>query len=90
MTKAKTNFSVDDIKSLEVAADMERAQTLLKAIVEKAATSSYPIKPEKVQALFRNIDAARNKNEVVAIGYNMLLAGEKLSTLGSGYQKRYS
>jgi hypothetical protein len=90
MSKATQNFTAEDLKSLETAADAERAKVLLRAIVEKASTSKYPIKPEKVQALYNNIARARNKNEVVAIGWNMLLVGEGLASVNSKYQKRYA
>ena len=89
MAKAKSNFSAGDIAKLNEAQDKEHAQELLKKIVEAAATSEYPIKPEKVAYLQRQIGSARSKNDVVAIGYNMLLAGEGLSSVSSGYQKRY-
>lgn len=90
MTKVTANFTADDLKPLDAAESKEAAQTMLHAIVEKAAGSKYAIKPEKVAALHRNINAARNKTEVVAIGWNMLLAGEKLSSVSSKYQKRYA
>jgi len=88
--KAKANFTPADIKTLEAVDSKEAAQLLLKKIVEQAAVSEYPIKPEKVQALFRQISIARNKTEVIAIGYNMLLAGEGLATVNSRYQNRYA
>lgn len=89
MSKA-TNFTADDLAVLNTAESMEAAQTLLHAIVDKAAVSKSAIKPEKVAALHRNINAARNKAEVIAIGWNMLLAGEKLASVGSKYQRKYA
>lgn len=92
MTKATTNFTQADLKVLETATSKEAAQELMHALVNKASTGEikYAIKPEKAEALHRNINAARSKSEVIAIGWNMLLAGEKLSTIGSHYQKRYA
>lgn len=90
MKKVKANFTIEDIKKIEAAESRDHAQELLRKIVEAAATGEYPIKPEKVQALYRQILGARDKNEVIAIGYNMLLAGEGLSTVGSRYQNRYA
>jgi predicted lipid-binding transport protein (Tim44 family) len=90
MSKATANFTAADLKPLETAASKEAAQELLHAIVEKAAVSTSAIKPEKVAALHRNIDNARNKNEVVAIAWNMLLSGERLSSVVSKYQRKYA
>lgn len=92
MTKATKNFTQADLKVLETATSKESAQDLMHALVNKASSGEieYPIKPEKAEALHRNINAARSKSEVIAIGWNMLLAGEKLSTIGSRYQKRYA
>ena len=84
------NFTASDLKVLETATTKEVAQELLRGIVNKAAEGKYAIKPEKVAALHRNINNARSKNEVVAIGWNMLLAGENLSSVNSKYQKRYA
>ena len=85
----KANFTQADLAKLTEAKDREHAQTLLRAIVEAAGQGEHPIKPEKVQQLFNNISHARSKNEVIAIGWNMLLAGEGLATMGSKYQKRF-
>jgi phage shock protein A len=90
MSKATANFTADDLKPLETAESMEAAQTLLHSIVDNAAVSKAAIKPEKVAALHRNINNARNKAEVIAIGWNMLLAGEKLSSVVSKYQRKYA
>ena len=90
MSKTTANFTAEDLAPIAAAESMEAAQTLLHAIVDKAAVSKAAIKPEKVAALHRNINNARNKNEVVAIGWNMLLAGEKLSSVSSKYQRKYA
>jgi hypothetical protein len=90
MSKAPANFTAADLKTLETAENKESAQTLLHAIVEKAGTGDYAIRPEKVAALHRNINLARSKTEVISIGWNMLLSGEKLSSINSKYQKRYA
>ena len=84
-----TNFTTDDLNAVSSADSMESAQALLHAIVDKAAVSKSAIKPEKVAALHRNINAARNKAEVVAIGWNMMLAGEGLASVNSKYQRKY-
>lgn len=85
-----TNFTAEDLNAVNAAESMEAAQTLLHAIVDKAAVSKSAIKPEKVAALHRNINAARDKNEVVAIGWNMLMAGEGLASISSKYQRKYA
>jgi len=90
MSKATANFTADDLKTLETAESMEAAQEMLHAIVEKAAGSKYAIKPEKVAQLHTNINAARSKNDVIRIGWNMLMSGEGLSTIGSKYQRKFA
>jgi hypothetical protein len=84
------NFTAQDLKVLESAATKEAAQELMHGVVNKAAEGKYAIKPEKVAALHRNIDNARSKAEVIAIGWNMLLSGEGFAAVGSKYQKRYA
>ena len=90
MSKAPANFTAADLKTLETAENKESAQALLRAIVDRAATGDYAIKSDKVVALHRNINNARSKTEVIAIGWNMLLAGEKLASVNSRYQNRYA
>ena len=87
---SNTNFTSADLDKVNTAESKEAAQELMHKIVDQAAEGKYAIKPEKVAALHRNINNARNKNEVVAIGWNMLLAGEKLSSVSSKYQRKYA
>lgn len=84
------NFTADDLKVLETATTKEDAQTMLHAVVDKAAVGKYALKAEKVAALHRNINNARSKAEVITIGWNMLLSGEGFATVGSKYQKRFA
>jgi hypothetical protein len=85
-----TNFTAEDLTKVSAAATKEAAQEILHAIIDRAAVSKSAIKPEKVAALHRNVNNARDKNEVVAIGWNMMLSGEGLSSINSKYQKRYA
>lgn len=89
MSKA-TNFTAEDLQVLNTAETLEAAQTMLHAIVDKAATGKSPIKPEKVAQLHRNIDAAASKNEVIRTGWNMLMSGEGLATISSTYQRKFA
>jgi predicted lipid-binding transport protein (Tim44 family) len=90
MPKVAANFTAADLKPLESATTKESAQAILHAIVDKAAEGDYAIKTDKVTVLHRNINNARSKNEVIAIGWNMLLSGERLASVDSKYQKRYA
>jgi predicted lipid-binding transport protein (Tim44 family) len=87
---ANVNFTAAELETVSTASTKEVAQELLHAIVNKAAEGKYAIKPEKVAALHRNIDNARDKKEVIAIGWNMLLAGEGLASVSSKYQRKYA
>ena len=89
-TKAKVNFTAEDLKRIELADTKELAQQILDAIIDRSVDGEHPIQPEKVRALHLQVSRARNKNEVVAIGYNMFLSGEGLSTIGSRYQSRFA
>jgi hypothetical protein len=84
------NFTAEDLKRVEAAETKELAQQILDAIIDASANSKSPTSAEKVRALHVQVSRARNKNEVIAIGYNMLLSGEGLSTLGSRYQSRFA
>ena len=89
MSKA-TNFTAEDLQVLNTAETLEAAQTMLHAIVDKAATGKSPIKPEKVAQLHRNINAAASKDEVIRTGWNMLMSGEGLATISSKYQRKFA
>jgi hypothetical protein len=84
------NFNQADVKKLESAADVDAAREMLNAIIEKATTGEHVIKAEKANYLRRQVEGARSKADVIAIAWNMLLAGEGLASVNSKYQKRYA
>lgn len=90
MSNQAMNFTAQDLKRVEAAETKELAQQILDAIIDAAAQGVRPIRAEKARALHVQVSLARDKNAVLAIGYNMLLAGEGLASIRSRYQARFN
>lgn len=78
-------FEVTDIKRIENATSVGEAREMLIEILDRSKKSKRPIRAEKDLYLRRSIERAPDVMEVVAIAYNMLLAGEGLASLDSRY-----
>jgi hypothetical protein len=79
------NFTVEQIKEIETAESVETARILMRSIIDTSSKGKRPIKPAKRQYLLNQTARAKGVVDVVAIAYNMLLAGEGLRSLDSTY-----
>lgn len=86
----KENFDIQDLKNLEQFTNFFDAKEYLKNIILKSSVqhSDHPMRKEKTVYLLNiSLTKAKNINDLLKIGYNMLLSGEKLSVTNSKYFK---
>ena len=76
-------FDHDLLRDIE-RMDCSEARAQCINMVEETST-----KPNKKQALIRDIEEAPNSKELSRIMWNVLLAGEGLSTMNSNWQRKY-
>lgn len=93
--KPDSNFTADDIKSLERISDVATLKARAKALV--STPSSKPMKPEKVKWLSHQIDSKSKAIDIIKLMYDLLLGGEGFSVIGSkhstnpnSYRKTFS
>jgi hypothetical protein len=86
------NFTQAEIASVASASSVEAAKEAMIAIINKAkvGNSDSPMNPRKTAFLIAQVQTRRTIDQIVKLGYNMLLAGEGLG-LGTGtYQKMFT
>jgi hypothetical protein len=79
---AKDNFTIDDIKELEVMTDLQVAKEKAMKMVQGTDTSAK-ITPAKKQYFMRKINSARTVFQLVDMFYQMLLSGEGHGRIGT-------
>ena len=79
------NFTADDINVIATYRDLPAAKEAMSSLLSKCQ-EGVKIDPRKFLILSMNVEKARSIVELVKIGYNMLLSGEKMAVIGSRYQ----
>jgi hypothetical protein len=75
------NFTIDDIKRLEKIRDLETLKAQAKELIK--GKPARRMKPEKISWFYNAIDAANSQLKIIKMMYDLLLAGEGNSVLGS-------
>ena len=75
------NFTADDIKRLEQLNDMPTLKAQAKELVKGKAARR--MKPEKISWFYNAIDGKTNKMAIIKLMYDLLLAGEGNSVVGT-------
>jgi hypothetical protein len=85
------NILRDDITKIEIAKDHPSAVAEAMELLNKMhpSVSKHGIKIDKFSYLQEQIVNSRNKNQVIQIMFNLFLSGEKLSVIGSNYQRKF-
>jgi hypothetical protein len=83
MKVVKSTFDPEILRSIETL-NRNEALDICKGLIEGTAT-----KAPKKQALLRDIAKAPTSKEMSRIMWNVLLAGEGLSTMNSKWQARF-
>ena len=75
------NFTADDIKRLEQISDLATLKAQAKELVKGKAARR--MKPEKISWFYNAIDGKMNRMAVIKLMYDLLLAGEGNSVVGT-------
>jgi len=75
------NFTADDIKRLEQLTDMPTLKAQAKELVKGKAARR--MKPEKISWFYNAIDGKTNRMAIIKLMYDLLLAGEGNSVVGT-------
>jgi hypothetical protein len=84
--KDLNNFTVDDIRELELIRDLNVLKQQAIALISKP--SKRPMDPEKVQWFRSKIDSLQRPTQVIKLMYDLLLSGEGNAVIGDRYSTK--
>lgn len=79
--KTEVNFSADDIAQLQTITNLEQIKQAAFELISKP--SKRPMNPEKVEWFKQALAHKTNKNQVIKLMYDLLLAGEGHGVIGN-------
>lgn len=87
--KSDENFTADDLQELNGIRDLEELKQRAIALISNP-DSARPMKPEKVEWFTRNISEKTSNAAIIKLMWDLLLAGEGASVIGSGSSMKKS
>lgn len=79
--KTEVNFSADDIAQLQTITNLEQIKQAAFELISKP--SKRPMNPKKVEWFKQALSHKTNKNQVIKLMYDLLLAGEGYGVIGN-------